>query len=145
MKIETPSVSGAAGTYRSDPKAATGFAVPTQGVRAAGPTAPTASISAAPSLDALLALQEEPPAGERRRRAVRRAGRILDVLDDLKIALLEGRLSPTALGDLEGAVREERLETDDPGLKAVLDQIETRAAVELAKHEMAGQSRAAAA
>jgi hypothetical protein len=145
MKIETRSVSGAAGAYSSRAAGASGFTVPTQGARAAGPAGPTSSISAAPSLDALLALQEEPPAGERRRRAVRRAGRILDVLDDLKIALLEGRISPAALHDLEGALREERLEMDDPGLKSVLDQIETRAAVELAKQEMAQQARGAGA
>jgi hypothetical protein len=143
MKIETRSVSGSAGAYRSGAAGASGFSVPTQGARAAGPAGPTASISAAPSLDALLALQEEPPAGERRRRAVRRAGRILDVLDDLKIALLEGRMSPSALQDLQGLVREDRLETDDPGLKSVLDQIETRAAVELAKEEMAREQRVA--
>jgi hypothetical protein len=145
MKIETPIVSGAAAAYRSGASPAAGFSVPAEGARAAGPAPPARALSAAPSLEALLALQEEPAPGERRRRAVRRAGRILDVLDELKLALLEGRFSPSALRALEGAVREERPDTEDPGLKALLDQIETRAAVELAKQEMAAEQRGAAA
>jgi hypothetical protein len=74
---------------------------------------------------------------ERRRRAVGRAGRILDLLDDVKIALLEGSMTPNALTTLVAAVHEQRDRTDDPNLEGVLDEIETRAAVELAKFGMA--------
>jgi hypothetical protein len=42
---------------------------------------------------------------------------------------------------LTRAVREQRALTDDPGLEGLLDEIETRAAVELAKLE--GATRAA--
>jgi hypothetical protein len=62
-----------------------------------------------------------------------RASRLLDILDDLKVAMLEGRASPRTLDNLARAVREQRESTDDPGLEDVLNQIETRAAVELAK------------
>jgi len=98
--------------------------------RAVGPTGVA-------SLDALLALQEVGGPLERRRRAVRRAGRILDVLDEVKLSLLEGGLPPAALDRLVSAIREERGGTDDPNLEGLLDEIETRAAVELAKLEMA--------
>jgi hypothetical protein len=64
---------------------------------------------------------------------VRRAGRILDVLDQVKLALLDGRLSLAQLNQLRRAVRDERDFTGDPGLEGVLDEIELRAAVELAK------------
>jgi hypothetical protein len=57
------------------------------------------------------------------------------VLDDLKLGVLEGGIQPHTLGRLIEAVRQERMRTGDPRLEEVLDEIETRAAVELAKLE----------
>jgi hypothetical protein len=91
-------------------------------------------------VEALLALQETGGPLERKRRAVGRAGRILDVLDDIKVALLDGDLSSGELDRLRRAVRDERSATDDPKLEAVLDEIELRAAVEVAKLEQAGRA-----
>jgi hypothetical protein len=93
------------------------------------------SVNAVSSLEALMALQEVGGPLERRRRAVRRGGVILSALESLKLDLLEGRLTPGTMQALARAVREQRSLTDDPGLEAVLDEIETRAAVELAKLE----------
>jgi hypothetical protein len=86
-------------------------------------------------VEALLALQDVGGPLERKRRAVRRAGRILDVLDDIKVALLAGELSSADLDRLGRAVRDERERTEDAALEAVLDEIEVRAAVEMAKLE----------
>ena len=110
------------------------------------PAAPSAasSVSSTASVmgvDALIALQDVGSPLERRRRSVARAGHILDVLDRIKVALLEGELSQADLERLAHAVRDERLATEDPKLEALLDEIETRAAVELAKLE--ARSRAA--
>jgi hypothetical protein len=99
--------------------------------------ASTASGVAAATMDALIALQATPTALERRRRAVNRAGRLLDVLDEIKLGLLDGGGSIGALERLRDSVREQRDGTDDPRLEGVLDEIETRAAVELAKQEVA--------
>jgi hypothetical protein len=85
------------------------------------------------SVEALIALQEVGGPLERRRRAVRRAGTILDALDGLKLDLLEGALTQGAMERLRGAVREQRASTDDPGLEALLNEVEIRAEVELAK------------
>ena len=87
------------------------------------------------SIDALLALQEVGGPIERRRKAVRRASIILDVLDELKIGVLEGVVHPHTLGRLTEAMRQERMRAGDARLENVLDEIETRAAVELAKLE----------
>jgi hypothetical protein len=103
----------------------------------AGPVAGAGGVTGVASVDALLALQAAGGPLERRRRAVGRAGRILDVLDEVRIALLGGDLNLATLERLRRAVREERDNTDDPSLEAVLDEIEVRAAVELAKHESA--------
>lgn len=140
MKISGPGASGAATGPRTAGSAgvAGGFA-PTgmgqaQGAAAAARTGPAAAVS---SLDALIALQEAPGPTERRRRAMVRAGRLLDVLDALKLDLLDGRVSPDALHRLRRLVREERAGTEDMGLEGLLDQIDARAAVELAKQDMA--------
>lgn len=87
-------------------------------------------------VDALLALQEVGSPLERRRRSVRRAGRLLDELEGLKVALLGGDLGLTDLDRLTRAAREQREVTDDPKLESVLDEIETRAQVEIAKLEV---------
>lgn len=87
------------------------------------------------SLDALLALQETAGPLERRRRAIRRADRVLDGLDGLRLALIDGGPSAHSLEALRRAGREQRDGTDDAGLEALLDQVDLRAAVELAKLE----------
>ena len=139
MKVTGPGgaggVSGPGGVKRNG---GGGFA-PTGmgGAREAAPAAMTSAATPVSSLGALLALQETGGPLERRRRAVTRAGRMLDMLDEMKLAILDGDLSGDALERLRGAAGEARSGTDDPGLEAVLDEIETRAAVELAKREMA--------
>ena len=94
-------------------------------------------VSALGSLDALIALQEVDGPMGRRRRAIGRAGRLLDALEGLKLALLEGDIDEVGLRGLTTAIREQRDATSEPSLEALLDQIEARAAVELAKLEVA--------
>lgn len=96
--------------------------------------------SAVMGVEALLALQEVGGPLERRRRSVARAGRILDVLEGVRVALLGGELDHGDLDRLRRAIREERQGTDDPKLEGLLDEIETRAEVELAKLECAGRA-----
>ena len=117
-----------------------------EGFRIAGAPAPAtpaqvsgaAGVSSVMGVEALIALQDVESPTERRRRSVKRAGRLLDELDRIKIALLGGDLGPGQLDALARAVKEQRSATDDPKLEAVLDEIETRAAVELAKFQAAG-------
>jgi hypothetical protein len=117
------------------------FRVSTTGV-AQGPQsiARATSLAGVSSVDALLALQDVGGPLERRRRSVARAGRMLDALEAVKISLLDGEAPSAALADLVGAVSEARMGSDDPKLEGILNEIETRAAVELAKL----QTRAAA-
>jgi hypothetical protein len=107
---------------------------------AAGPSSVSGATIAASvmGLDALLALQDVGGPLERRRRAVRRADRILDELDEMKMSLLEGDgVSTQNLERLRRAVAEQREGADDAHLQAVLDEVELRAAVEIAKLEQA--------
>jgi hypothetical protein len=86
------------------------------------------------NLDALLALQgiEEDPT-ERRKRSAQRGKRALDVLDELKLSLLSGRLDATVALRLRDAAAGLKQSSGDPGLDAVLAEIELRVEVELAK------------
>jgi hypothetical protein len=139
MKVNGPGGLGStAGPRGAGGAGAAGFSLPNAGgVDETAPASRLAAPMAVSSLDALLALQEVGGPLERRRKAVRRAGMILDVLDEVKIALLDGGLPAGALERLVSAVRLERGGADEPRLQALLDEIETRAAVELAKIEMA--------
>jgi hypothetical protein len=138
MKVEGPGGSvPTTGAQSRSAATGSGFSVG----EASTPQAPAATARAAgaapvASMDALLALQEVDGPLERRRRAVRRGGRLLDALDQVKLALLGDESAAPALQRLAAAVREQRVGSFDPGLDGVLDEIETRAAVELAKAEM---------
>lgn len=94
----------------------------------------TAAPKAAANIDALIALQgiEEDPA-ERRRRSVARGKGALDVLDDLKLRLLSGNLDLSMVSRLRDAAANLKSSSGDPGLDAVLAEIELRVEVELAK------------
>ena len=134
-----PGVAPATGRTRA---AAGGFTL--DGAEAAAPGSPAAKVAGPAgltSVDALLALQEQPSLLDRRRRAVKRAGRILDQLEQVKLTLLEAGPVEGVLDQLAAAVREVREQTSDEGLEGVLNDIETRAAVELAKREVARNRR----
>jgi hypothetical protein len=94
----------------------------------------TLAPKATAGIDALLALQgiEEDPV-EKRKRSVQRGRRALDVLDDLKISLLSGKFDPSTVGRLREAASNLKSSSGDPGLDAVLSEIELRVEVELAK------------
>jgi len=112
---------------------ATGSFAAALGAEAAA--APSAIVSTG-GLGALFALQEMPDATARRRKAMARATKLLDRLDDLQLGLIDGAIDQASLGDLAAAARSAREATDDPALQGVLDEIELRAAVELAKLSM---------
>jgi len=142
MKVTSTNGAKAAGAAQgAKPTASPGFAV-TGPEATAGAGVPTgvAGVGTIGSIDALLMLQEADGPLGRRRRAVGRAGRLLDVLDEVKLAMLEEGPSSAHLQRLTAAVREQRADTEDEGLEALLNQIETRAAVELAKLETSRQA-----
>jgi hypothetical protein len=85
------------------------------------------------TVNALLALQEVDDSLNGRAKARQRAADILDELDGLRDGLLAGTLSRETIVRLAQLVRSQRPDVTDPRLKDVLDEIELRAEVELAK------------
>jgi len=134
MKVTGPGrvgpTTGAKSTRKAD--AAPGFAdlLKAGGTGSAQPVAPAAGPAA---VDALLTLQEVPDSTKRRSAGLKRGRMLLDGLDELRHGLLAGSIAPARVQALLQSVRSERLDVDDPALKAVLDEIELRAQVELAK------------
>jgi hypothetical protein len=107
-------------------------AMPAQGPQAAQSAMPALATS---SMAGLLALQSEMQRPDPRQTAITRGRRQLDLLEGLKLALLEGEVKPAQRDQLRAALEDARPEVDDAGLADVLDQIDLRLAVELAKLE----------
>jgi Class II flagellar assembly regulator len=84
-------------------------------------------------IDALIALQGVEDPLERRRHAVKRGRLALDALDELKIGLLGGTLTPATLNKLRSAAAYLKDGSGEAGLDGVLDEIELRVEVEIAK------------
>lgn len=96
---------------------------------------PVDGLAALSAVDALFAAQSVNDATdeEGRRRLIRRGKDLLDTLDDLRIGLLTGTIPQNRLADLAHMVRMQRDAVADPRLASLLDEIELRAEVELAK------------
>jgi hypothetical protein len=97
------------------------------------PAAPTTATPLLGPVNVLLSLQELPDPLAGRRRAVQRGHALLDRLEELRLDLLAGVLSRERLGELARLARTARESVDEPALSAILDQVDLRVAVELAK------------
>ncbi|MFA6267533.1 MAG: flagellar assembly protein FliX [Pseudolabrys sp.] len=95
--------------------------------------AATTSLRSVTSLDSLLALQGVEDPTERKKRAVAKGRKALDVLDALKLGVLDGTLEPSTVARLKVVAEGLTEETGDSGLDGVLAEIDLRVAVEIAK------------
>lgn len=117
---------------KARPASSGGFASELHGDATVG--AGNATTGAA-ALNALLSVQEVDDPAEERRRAVVRGDDILDQLDELRHGLLIGAFPREKLQRLLALVRRQHGSVVDAGLREVLEEIELRAEVELAKLE----------
>ena len=86
-------------------------------------------------VDALLALQgaEDPTERASRGRMRQRADDILDELDKVRMAMLKGDLTVGHMVNIADVVASHREKISDPHLTALMDEVDLRAQVELAK------------
>lgn len=102
----------------------------------AGPVATSAPVGPIASVQALLALQEtDGNPAEGRSKGLKRGHELLDMLEGLRRAILLGVISLGDLRRLADMARGQREGTGDKTLDSILQEIELRAEVELAKYE----------
>ena len=95
---------------------------------------PSPSVKVA-SLDAIVPIDSAAVEEQHKNLAKGRAVFILDRLEDIRQGLLLGAVSQSGLQELARTIREARGETLDPKMSDILDDIELRAKIELAKLE----------
>jgi len=104
---------------------------------------PRAQTVAAPgtiaSVESILTLQGIDDSTSGRSRGLQHGERLLDMLDEVRDGLLAGGIPRATLTRLATAVSKRQEGFADPKLQGVLDEIELRARVELAKLEQSDQ------
>lgn len=143
MRIGTTS-----GPNRADRRARVGTsnAAPgfSQMLEAGEQTGSAGTVSAPPALAApanLMAVQEVEDREARRRQLINHGDRLLDMLTDLRNGLIMGGLSRATIETISQTLEARKAYIDDPGLLSLIQDIEVRAAVELAKIEIATQNQ----
>lgn len=137
MKVEGPGNLRGSGTVRragkTDGAAGASFAK-----QLVGDTSAAHGVSGASGVfgvSSVLALQEVDDATARASRGKMRAQDMLDIMEEIRHGLLAGALPAQKLMDLQRVVQSRKVQVDDPRLAEVLDEIDLRAQVELAKLE----------
>lgn len=142
MKIDQPGQVRSTGAAR--PGGKTSGAKPGEFQKFLDQTGGPSGVSAGQSLgsvDALLAAQSVDTVDDQgKRQAVQRGEDILDRLEEIRHALLGGTLSVQQVQNLAALVRSKRAMIADPRMREVLDEIELRAEVEIAKLTSHGPS-----
>ncbi len=97
--------------------------------------APPIESSGVGAVDSVFAVQEVPDATDGRSRAILSdyGNDMLDRLEELRIGILNGVFSKERLADLAQNLRKKRQNSDDVQLNEVIEEIELRAEVEIAK------------
>lgn len=143
MKIVDPSsIRGPGPVRRNERVSGSGaaFARHLDETSGAGSASAASGAATASGLSGILSLQEADDRTASRRKAVVRADTLLDKLDELRHGLLMGELTHSQLAELERLVTSQRAGVDDPRLAAVLDEIDLRVQVELAKYQVSSRA-----
>lgn len=132
MRIDTTNRTSGTGRSNAAGRSGSGVDFVPSGGAAPARVAGSMPTQAMTGLDSILALQavEEPLTGKKK--AVRRGASLLDQLDAVKADLLLGRVDIDRLDSLVDMLSELR-ERTMPGLDSLLDDIDLRVRVELAK------------
>lgn len=102
-------------------------------------TGKLSDVAGTSALSGMLALQEISDEDIRRRKLIKQGEDMLASLEQLRRKLLLGTLPMQTLHDLSRQLSRQRQNVADPRLISIMDDIELRTAVELAKLEMAVQ------
>ncbi len=140
MKIEGPNKTGGAQSVKNKGKVSSSDGsfgdFLTSGAEGAKETSATQHIA---RVDALLSVQaaEDPAERASRGRMVLRSENVLNELESIRMAMLTGNLTVGHMVDVADVVASHRERITDPQLVALMDEIDLRAQVELAKMRVA--------
>lgn len=140
MKVEGPNrTQGSSGVKKGDKAKAGDEAF--GDFMASGPaqTRATATTQSIAMVDSLLAAQsvEDPTAKASRKRMRERSMGVLDELEKIRLGMLSGTLTVGHMIDIADVVASHREKISDPRLTSIMDEIDLRAQVELAKMRVA--------
>jgi hypothetical protein len=140
MKVEGPSK--AQQTEKSKKKgrvASTGGGFSDLVTGGAEETAGASATRSIAQVDTLLSVQatEDPTEKAARKRMYQRADTLLDRLENIRLRLLTGTLTVGHVIDIADVIAAHREKIADPELTAILDEIDLRAQIEIAKMRMA--------
>lgn len=145
MKIDrSKGTSSSSGTKKSSSSSGSDGVDFSQFVKSGAGEVPSSSATQSiASLDALLAVQEvdDPTKRASNKRARHRAGKILDQLENIRVKMLCGGLTVGHMIDVADVVASHRDKIDDPKLTSIMDEIDLRAQVEIAKMRAAMDMR----
>lgn len=143
MKVDGPSKSdktGKSGKAKSKSRSSDGGGFDKLVSGASGEDTKTSGVSQvnpASSVDALLAVQEVADATSGASRGKARAEFMLQKMDEIRLGILDGAIPRKSLEDLTRTINMKRDKIDDENLVEILDEIDLRAQVEIAKLERA--------
>ena len=143
MKISGPSGPSKAGDVKKSGKAGSAggasFGSMIGGADETEAPAHTSATGVIAGIDALLAAQEtDDPAHRAAKKRMRARGEdVLKQLDKIRLGMLTGTLSVGNLLDVADVVASHRERINDPQLSSLLDEIDLRAQIEIAKMRMA--------
>jgi len=111
------------------------FAEHLKGAVASSGTSASTEAGSVNSVDAILAVQEtdDPTQQRGKRLGVQYGGDLLDHLEELRRDLLLGAIDKDKLSSIAQKMRAHRRQSDDAKLNEIIDEIELRAEVEIAK------------
>ncbi len=135
MRINGPANAGSASVRRAEKRKSgegSGFNV-SDTAAGVGNSAPTTGTNPIAAVDSLLSLQEVPDPEQGNQHSAKHGKDILDVLDEIRLGLLNGRIPEHRLTALVRLLSTRHQAFVDPRLSQIVDEIELRARVELAK------------
>ncbi len=138
MRISVPNRVGATSPARKKAGAASpsGESFHVSDAQSPVESAPVSGTSSLAAVDSILALQEVGDAATGKKQAIKHAHDMLDMLEDIRLGLIAGCVPLSKLNRLIQMVERRRDTFQDPELSALIDEVELRARVEIAKWQM---------
>ena len=139
MKLEGPKKTRSAGSAKKSSSASDEGVDFSQYIKSGQDSQSVATTKAITNVDSLLAVQaaENPTERAARKRMRERSNSIIEGLENIRTAMLTGNLTVGHMIDIADVVASHREKVQDPKLTDIMDEIDLRAQVELAKMRIA--------